>query len=329
MNFSIIIPVYNRPDEIDELLESLTKQTNQRFEVIIAEDGSTKKSDFIVEKYVSRLPIIYFEKPNSGPGQTRNAGAKRAKFDYLIFFDSDCIIPENYIESVSQFLENHFVDAYGGPDKALPSFTTIQKAINYSMTSFFTTGGIRGGKKAIDKFHPRSFNLGVSKEAFTAIGGYGNMRFVEDIDFSLRLIEKGYQTALIPEAYVYHKRRSTFKQFFKQVYNSGIARVNLYLAHPHSLKLVHFLPSGFVFVMVLACLLSLFFPIFWLVPTTYSLLVLLDSTIKNQSLRVGIYSIAAAWTQLFGYGTGFLSATWKRLIFKKGEFRAFEKKFYE
>ncbi|MEA5043996.1 MAG: glycosyltransferase family 2 protein, partial [Petrimonas sp.] len=239
------------------------------------------------------------------------------------------IIPENYIENVSFYLDRNFVDAYGGPDKALPTFTTVQKAINYSMTSFFTTGGIRGGKRSMDKFHPRSFNLGVSKRAFQAIGGYGKMRFGEDIDFSLRLLEAGFETALIPEAYVYHKRRSTFRQFFKQVYNSGIARINLYLAHPDSLKLVHFLPSFFVSVMILSVLLSFFFPIILFLPVLYSLLVLIDSTVKNRSLKVGFYSIAAAWTQLFGYGTGFISAAWKRLILKKGEFNAFEKKFYD
>ncbi|MEA4979955.1 MAG: glycosyltransferase [Petrimonas sp.] len=329
MNFSVVIPVYNRPEEIDELLDSLTRQSDKNFEVIIAEDGSSEKCDLIVEKYLSQLSVVYFEKSNSGPGQTRNAGAERAKYDYLIFFDSDCIIPESHIENVSSYLSRNFVDAYGGPDKALPTFTTVQKAINYSMTSFFTTGGIRGGKRSMDKFHPRSFNLGVSKRAFQAIGGYGKMRFGEDIDFSLRLLEAGFETALIPEAYVYHKRRSTFRQFFKQVYNSGIARINLYLAHPDSLKLVHFLPSFFVSVMILSVLLSFFFPIILFLPVLYSLLVLIDSTVKNRSLKVGFYSIAAAWTQLFGYGTGFISAAWKRLILKKGEFNAFEKKFYD
>jgi glycosyltransferase involved in cell wall biosynthesis len=329
MNFSVVIPVYNRPEEIEELLDSLTRQSSKNFEVIIAEDGSSKKCDRIVQKYASRIPVVYFEKPNSGPGPTRNAGAEKAKYDYLIFFDSDCIIPEHYMEYVSFYLERNFVDAYGGPDNALPSFTAVQKAINYSMTSFFTTGGIRGGKKSMDRFHPRSFNLGVSQKAFKALGGYGKMRFGEDIDFSLRLLEKGFKTALIPEAFVYHKRRSTFGQFFKQVYNSGIARINLHLAHPGSLRFVHLLPSFFVTAMILTLLLTVFYSIVLLVPVLYSLLVLIDSTVRNRSLKVGLYSIAAAWTQLFGYGTGFIAAVWKRLILKKGEFNAFEKKFYE
>lgn len=329
MFFSIIIPVFNRPDELEELLESLTRQTDTRFEVIVVEDGSSRKSDFIVEKYKSSLNLIYFEKPNSGPGLSRNAGAGKARYDYLIFFDSDCIVPPEYIEKVQEFLAENRFDAYGGPDAALPSFTPIQKAISYSMTSFFTTGGIRGGKKSMDRFHPRSFNLGVSRKAFEALEGYGKMRFGEDIDFSLRLIENGFQTVLIPEALVYHKRRSNFRQFFKQVHNSGIARINLHLAHPGSLKPVHLLPA--MFVAGMACLfpLACFFPALLLIPISYSTLIFFDSWVQTRSVNVAFLSIGAAWTQLAGYGTGFLWAAWKRLILKKGEFRAFEKKFYD
>lgn len=329
MYFSIIIPIFNRPDEVDELLASLTKQTNRSFEVVLAEDGSTNKSNLIAEKYSQLLDITYFEKTNSGPGTTRNAGAAKAKYDYFIFYDSDCIIPERYIEEVDDFLSNTYFDAFGGPDAALPSFTTIQKAINYSMTSFFTTGGIRGGNKSLDKFHPRSFNLGVSRSAFEAIGGYGKMRFGEDIDFSLRLIKEGFTATLIPDAYVYHKRRSTLKQFFKQVYNSGIARINLHLSHPGSMKLVHTLPALFVVGMVSAVVGSLFIPFALLVPILYCVVVFADASIKNQSVVVGLYSVASSWTQLLGYGTGFISAVWNRLILKRGEFKAFEKKFYE
>lgn len=329
MQFSVIIPVFNRPDEVDELLDSLVKQSYKQFEVIVVEDGSTEKSDAVADRYKNRLSLIYYEKPNSGPGLSRNAGAERANYEYLVFFDSDCIIPENYFSEVNRFLSNHYTDAYGGPDKALPTFTTVQKAINYSMTSFFTTGGIRGGKKSMDKFHPRSFNLGVSKKAFDAIGGYGKMRFGEDIDFSLRLLEKGFTTALISDAYVYHKRRTDYKKFFKQVYNSGIARINLHLAHPGSLKAVHLLPSAFVIGMIFCMVATFICPYSWLVPVVYSLLVFVDSSIKNKSVNVGLNSIVAAWTQLFGYGTGFLSAVWNRLLLKKGEFKAFEKKFYD
>ncbi len=329
MYFSIIVPVYNRPDEVEELLHSLTLQTNKKFEVILAEDGSVNKSDKIAEKFKNDLDVVYFEKPNSGPGTTRNAGAKIAKYDYLIFFDSDCIIPINYIENVTNYLSNNYYDSYGGADAALPTFTNIQKAINYSMTSIFTTGGIRGKEKSMDKFHPRSFNLGVSKKAFNAISGYGNMRFGEDIDFSLRLINNGFKTTLITDAFVYHKRRTSFKQFFKQVYNSGIARINLHLDHPGSLKVVHTLPSLFVVSMTIIIVSSLFFPILLSIPLIYSIIIFIHSAIINNSLTVGLYSIIASWIQLFGYGLGFISAVWNRLILKKGEFKAFEKKFYE
>lgn len=329
MHFSIIIPLFNRPNELDELLQSLCNQTNKHFEVIVAEDGSSKKGDKVVEKYKDKLSIIYFEKQNSGPGLTRNDAAKKANYEWLIFFDSDCIIPDNYIENVTSFLKSHSIDAYGGPDAALSSFTTIQKAINYSMTSFFTTGGIRGGSKTMDKFHPRSFNLGVSKKAFNILGGYGKMRFGEDIDFSLRLIKAGFKTALISDAFVYHKRRTNFRQFFKQVFNSGIARINLHLLHPKSLKLVHLLPACFVGGVIIILVLSLFYPALLLLPLAYSIIVFIDSLIKNRSANVAIYSTVSSWIQLIGYGSGFISAFWKRIICKKGEFKAFEKKFYE
>ncbi|HHX31316.1 MAG TPA: glycosyltransferase [Bacteroidales bacterium] len=329
MYFSIIIPLFNRPSELDELLLSLCNQTNKKFEVIIAEDGSTIKSDKVVEKYKDKLSIIYFEKPNSGPGLTRNKGAEKANYDWLIFFDSDCIIPKNYIESVTSFLNTNSVDAYGGPDAALSSFTPVQKAINYSMTSFFTTGGIRGGSKTLDKFYPRSFNLGVSRKAFDTLNGYGKMRFGEDIDFSLRLLQAGFKTSLIPDAFVYHKRRANLRQFFKQVFNSGIARIDLHLLHPGSLKLVHSLPACFVMGVAVILILSLFYPILLLLLISYSIIVFIDSLIKNRSIKVALCSIASSWVQLVGYGSGFISAFWNRLILKKGEYNAFEKKFYD
>lgn len=329
MYFSVIVPVYNRPDEVDELLQSLSKQTNKKFEVVLAEDGSTKKSDFIAEKYKHTLDINYFEKANSGPGTTRNAGAEKAKYDYFIFFDSDCIIPEKYIENVTNALQNNFFNAFGGPDAALSDFTPIQRAINYSMTSFFTTGGIRGGKKSMDKFHPRTFNLGVSRQAFEKLDGFGLMRFGEDIDFSLRLLKNDFETTLIPEAFVYHKRRTTLKQFYKQVNNSGIARINLHLAHPGSMKLVHTLPALFTIGMSLMLLISVVYPPFLTIPLLYSLMVFVDSLTKNKSIKVAILSIVSSWVQLYGYGLGFIKATWKRLILKQGEFKSFEKKFYE
>jgi glycosyltransferase involved in cell wall biosynthesis len=240
IKFSVIIPVYNRPDELKELLESLRIQTYKNFEVIVVEDGSDLKSDKVVEQYQQDLEIKYFFKSNSGPGQSRNYGSERAGGDYHVFFDSDCIIPKRYFEVVNERLEKEPVDAYGGPDMAHPDFTPIQKSINYSMTSFFTTGGIRGGMKDQKKFHPRSFNMGFTQKVFDQTNGFSKMRFGEDVDMSLRIIENGFSTTLIKEAAVYHKRRVDFRKFFKQVYNSGIARINLYKRHPNSLKLVHF-----------------------------------------------------------------------------------------
>lgn len=328
MFFSVVVPLYNRPDELAELLSSLCEQTDKRFEVIVVEDGSVKKGGAVVEDYRKHLDLTYIEQENAGPGAARNRGAEAAKYDYLIFFDSDCVIPPDYIRIVNSRLTHQYADAYGGPDAALPSFTPMQKAINYSMTSFFTSGGIRGGQNSMEKFNPRSFNMGVSLKAFHDIGGYGKMRFGEDIDLSLRLREAGFRTALLTDAFVYHKRRSTLRQFFKQVYNSGIARVNLHLAHPGSLKPVHLLPSLFVIGMVLILMLSLYQPWLLLIPLFYSLFIFADSLSKNGSSKVALYSIAAAWVQPTGYGIGFLVAVWKRLILKQGEFRAFEKKFY-
>ena len=242
MRYSIIIPVYNRPDEADELLQSLTRQSFKDFEVIIVEDGSSVPCKDVAERYQNILDIRYYAKPNSGPGQTRNYGAERSRGEYLIILDSDCILPEGYFAAVEEELQKAPADAFGGPDRAHVSFTDIQKAINYSMTSFFTTGGIRGGKKKMDKFYPRSFNMGVRREVYETLGGFSRMRFGEDIDFSIRIFKGGYACRLFPGAWVYHKRRTDLKKFFKQVHNSGIARINLYKKYPESLKTVHLLP---------------------------------------------------------------------------------------
>lgn len=329
MRYSVIIPVYNRPDEVDELLQSLTTQHFKDFEVVVVEDGSTVPCKEIVDKYLEKLDIKYFSKPNSGPGQTRNYGAERSQGEYLIILDSDCILPEGYFDAVEDELRTQPADAFGGPDRAHCSFTAIQKAINYSMTSFFTTGGIRGGKKKMDKFYPRSFNMGVRREVYQSLGGFSKMRFGEDIDFSIRIFKNGYQCQLFPNAWVYHKRRTDLKKFFKQVHNSGIARINLYKKYPESLKVVHLLPAVFTLGVVLL-LLGAPFCLYSLLPIAlYALLVCLDSTIQNKSLQIGIYSIAASFIQLIGYGTGFWRAFWKRCVLGKDEFEAFRKNFYK
>ena len=329
MRYSFIIPVYNRPEEVDELLNSLTRQTNKNFEVLIVEDGSSVPCKEVVDNYADRLDICYYFKSNSGPGQTRNYGAERGHGEYLIILDSDCILPEGYLAAVESELQRQKADAFGGPDRAHDSFTNIQKAINYAMTSFFTTGGIRGGKKKMDKFYPRSFNMGVRAEVYKALGGFSKMRFGEDIDFSIRIFKNGYTCRLFPDAWVYHKRRTDLKKFFKQVHNSGIARINLYKKYPDSLKLVHLLPAVFTLGVALLLLGSLFCLFSFTPIILYALLVCIDSTIQNKSLSIGVYSIAAAFIQLIGYGTGFWRAWWQRCIRGKDEFEAFQKNFYK
>ena len=364
MKYSIIVPVYNRPDEVDELLESLSNQTLKDFEVIIVEDGSVKPCKDVCDKYAGILALHYYAKENSGPGQSRNYGAERANGEWLIILDSDVVLPEGYLAAVDSAISHQTSDiaAFGGPDAAHPSFTPVQKAISYSMTSFFTTGGIRGGKAKLDKFYPRSFNMGIRRDVYLQLGGFSKMRFGEDIDFSYRIVEAGYRPQLFPDVWVWHKRRTDFRKFFRQVYNSGIARINLYKKYPESLKLVHMLPAlftvgvallaalfltGLVFVgiglwagycgstgcnmglvvaymgaalMVLALLPLLF----------YSLIIFIDSSIKNHSLKVGFLSIPASFIQLTGYGTGFLRAWWLRCVRGRNEeLQAFKKTFYK
>ena len=345
MKYSIIVPVFNRPDEVDELLESLSNQTHKDFEVIIVEDGSVKTCKDVCDKYADILVLYYYAKENSGPGQSRNYGAERANGDYLLILDSDVVLPEGYLQAVEDALRQNPVEAFGGPDAAHPSFTPVQKAISYSMTSFFTTGGIRGGKAKLDKFYPRSFNMGIRRDVYLQLGGFSKMRFGEDIDFSYRIVEAGYRPQLFPEAWVWHKRRTDFRKFFRQVYNSGIARINLEKRHPGTMKLVHLLPTVFTIGVIALILISAvgralmyyvdrdqfywmcFVP--WIPIILYSLLICIDSTIKNRSLRVGILSVPAAFVQLMGYGLGFIESWWKRCILKQDEFTAFEKNFYK
>ena len=345
MKYSIIVPVYNRPDEVAELLESLTSQTYKDFEVIIVEDGSAVPCKDIADKYSGALDIHYYRKDNSGPGQSRNYGAERSNGEYLLILDSDVVLPDNYLKAVNDELTREPADAFGGPDRAHSSFTDIQKAISYSMTSFFTTGGIRGGKKKMDKFYPRSFNMGIRKEVYTRLGGFSKMRFGEDIDFSIRIFKNGYQCRLFPEAWVWHKRRTDFRKFFRQVFNSGIARINLYKKYPESLKLVHLLPMVFTVGVIALVLTSAVgrvlmryddihkwydlcaFP--WIPILLYCLLILTDSTIQNKSIKIGFLSIGAAFIQLMGYGCGFISAWWRRCVMGKEEFNAFNETFYK
>ena len=329
MKFSIIIPVFNRPDEVDELLESLCQQTVKDFEVLIIEDGSVKPCKDVCDKYANVLDLHYYAKENSGPGQSRNYGAERSNGEYVIILDSDVVLPVGYLQAVEDELKQKPCEAFGGPDSAHPSFTPVQKAISYSMTSFFTTGGIRGGKAKLDKFYPRSFNMGIRREVYLQLGGFSKMRFGEDIDFSYRIVEAGYMPRLFPEAWVWHKRRTDFRKFFRQVYNSGIARINLEKRHPGTMKLVHLLPTVFTMGVIGLLIISLFWPLACVPIILYSAIILIDSSFKNKNAWVGILSIPAAFVQLMGYGFGFIESWWKRCVLKKDEFTAFEKNFYK
>ena len=337
MRFSVIIPVYNRPDEIEGLLHSFTEQSYSDYSIIIVEDGSSVPCDAVVESYSSRLPIEYLSKANGGPASARNYGARYAKGEYLIFLDSDTTIPAGYFEAIESYLAKNEVDLFGGPDRSDDSFTPLQRAISYSMTSFFTTGGIRGGKKKITRFIPRSFNMGVNREVYNALQGFSKMRFGEDIDFSTRIFKGGYKCRLFPGAWVWHKRRTDLKKFFKQVHNSGIARINLTKRHPGTLKLVHTLPAVFTLGCALLVVLSVVAacvgcPHWWvmLLPfVLFSLIIFADASVQEHSVGVGLRAVAAAYIQLWGYGSGFWRAWWRRCVLGKGEFEAFSKNFYK
>jgi glycosyltransferase involved in cell wall biosynthesis len=321
MFFSIIIPLYNRPQEIDELLYTLTRQSYTQFEVLVIEDGSVNDAKTIVNKYAHQLDIQYYFKENEGQGFTRNYGFARAKGDYFVIFDSDCLIPEDYLEVVKNYLLEHDLDAYGGPDAAHDTFTPVQKAISYAMTSPFTTGGIRGNKKHIGQFHPRSFNMGVSREVWETVGGFILTRLGEDIEYSIRIHEHGFKIGLIPAAKVYHKRRTSFGQFYKQLHFFGRARINIYKHFPSELKLVHFFPAVFTIGLLFTLLLHLIFPPLAYICDAgigiYFLMIFIHSWTDNRSLKVAFLSIIASFIQLFAYGLGFIQDFFKRIVFKQ------------
>ena len=331
LSFSFIVPVYNRPNEVLELLESLSKQTYTKpFEVVIIEDGSTISSENIVEEFRSKLNIAYYKKFNSGPGDSRNYGMRRAKGNYFIVLDSDCIIPSPYLEVAEKSLQENFVHCYGGPDAAHESFTNVQKAINYAMTSFWTTGGIRGNKKAVDKFQPRSFNMGISKEAFEDVGGYGSIHPGEDPDLTIRIWNKGYETKLISEAYVYHKRRIDWSTFYIQVNKFGMVRPILNKWHPGTAKITYWFPTLFCIGFLLAVILGVFG--FWLpiaLYLVYFMVLFFHSLSETKNTSVAVLSLAAVVIQFVGYGYGFLKSTFWINFSKKKPREIFPKLFFK
>ncbi len=308
MYFSFIIPVYNRPDEINELLQTLTKQSyTSDFEVVVIEDGSTINCQSVVDEYINKLNISYYFKTNSGPGDSRNYGMRVAKGDYFIILDSDCLIPENYLVEVNTYLNNSFVDCFGGPDAAHESFSDVQKAINQTMTSVLTTGGIRGASEKLGKFQPRSFNMGISKEAFEASGGFGKIHPGEDPDLSIRLWKMNFKTALIPNAYVFHKRRINWEKFYKQVNKFGKARPILNQRHPEYSKPTYWFPAVFLvgfYISILFLIVGI--NVLFYCYALYFLALLIETLVKTKNLKIGFLTIIATFIQFFGYGAGFL-----------------------
>ncbi|MEC3881712.1 glycosyltransferase [Parapedobacter sp. 10938] len=333
MFFSIIIPLYNRPQEVGELLDSLTNQTYSSFEVLVIEDGSTIDARQVVEAYRERLDVHYYVKPNAGQGFARNFGFEQAKGDYFVVFDSDCLIPPDYLATVAAFLATTWLDAYGGPDAAHDSFTPIQKAISYAMTSPFTTGGIRGNRKHVGQFHPRSFNMGVSRAVWERVGGFKLARLGEDIEYSIRIQASGFRIGLIPDAVVFHKRRTDFKQFYKQLHFFGRARINIYKHFPAELKFVHFLPALFALFLIALLLFNLWYAVSDAPTATcigllamvgnlllgiYTALLFIHALVSTKRLTVALLGVVASFIQLCAYGFGFMQDFFKRVVLRHG-----------
>ncbi|GAB5401461.1 MAG: glycosyltransferase [Aureisphaera sp.] len=331
LSYSFIIPVYNRPQEIRELLESfLTLNFNEPFEIVIVEDGSSLSSEDIVKEFSSRLTISYYFKPNSGPGDSRNFGMKKAKGNYFIILDSDCLLPPHYLATVNSFLENTYVDCYGGADAAHDSFTPLQKAINYVMTSFLTTGGIRGSKKSVSKFEPRSFNMGISQRAFQETNGFAKIHPGEDPDLSQRILKAGFTTSYVPNAYVFHKRRISWSKFHTQVKKFGMVRPILNVWHPNAAKITFWLPTLFVFFTVLSIIGALFISWLLLLPLlVYVLLIFVDATIQNKNMGIGFLAVIALFVQFFGYGLAFLKSSFLIGLLKKDPEKQFPHLFFK
>ena len=330
LEYSFIIPVYNRPDEIRELLESMAElDYNGDFEIVIVEDGSTVSSEGVIEDFKDKLNISYYYKENTGPGDSRNYGMKMAKGNYFLILDSDVILPSNYLKEVDIFLSSNFYDCFGGPDAAHKSFTDLQKAINYSMTSLLTTGGIRGNKQAVNKFQPRSFNMGLSKKAFLESGGFGLIHPGEDPDLALRLLKEGFETILIPEAIVFHKRRIDWNKFYTQVNKFGKVRPILNSWHPQSAKITFWFPALFILGFLFSVILGLLgFTLFIGLYIFYFLIIGIDAGLKNKSSYIGIAAIIATFIQFLGYGVGFLNSIWKLKFLKMEPQEAFPKLFF-
>ncbi|MHA7058973.1 glycosyltransferase family 2 protein [Aquimarina sp. M1] len=331
ISFSFIIPVYNRPNEIDELLNSMVSlKFDKSFEVVIVEDGSSKTSENIIKIYRDRLQISYYKKVNTGPGDSRNYGMRKAKGNYFLILDSDVILPSDYLKRVEECLSKNFVHCFGGPDDAHTSFSNLQKAISFSMTSYLTTGGIRGKKNVVGKFQPRSFNMGISKEAFETSRGFGNIHPGEDPDLTIRLWKLGYETTLIPNAKVFHKRRISWKKFYIQVHKFGLVRPILNQWHPETSKITYWFPSLFMAYIVFAIVMTVIgYWYFMALLVLYFMVVFMSATLRYKSLSIGIQSVVAVFVQFYGYGKGFLKSYYYIHLLKKIPEQQFKKLFFQ
>ncbi len=331
---SIIVPVYNRPEELKELLDSLTIQHfKDRTEVIVVEDGSTLTSEESVSQFQKQLKIKYIQQENAGPSAARNRGAQEAEGEYLFFFDSDCALPSDFLDKIHDSIVANGFDCFGTRDAAHKFFSPIQKAISYSMTSMFTTGGIRGGSKGgkMDEFYPRSYSMGVRRDMFNKVGGFdSSMRYGEDIDFSLRVKEAGGKLGLVSETFVYHKRRSTFRSFFKQTFCSGTARIDIARRHKGAIKLVHLLPSFAVLTLVtLLVLCAVFKSLLFVLPiVAYGALIFVDANRTFHNYQVALMSVWAGACQIVGYGLGLIYNFWERCVMHRVDTVAFKKNLY-
>lgn len=331
LNFSFIVPVFNRPQEIRELLQSMTKLYYKKdYEIVIVEDGSSNPCKDVVEEFLAQLQISYFNKPNSGPGDSRNYGMRKAKGNYFLILDSDVILPVNYLKRVEEELKKEYVHCFGGPDRSHESFSSVQKGIDYAMTSFFTTGGIRGNKVSVQNFEPRSFNMGLSKEAFEASGGFGSIHPGEDPDLSIRLNKLGYSTKLITAAFVYHKRRINWNKFQQQVYKFGLVRGILIKWHPSTFKITYFFPTLFLLFVGLATVFSwLRIYVFIQFLLFYGVIVFLDASRKHKRVYIGILAVLATLIQFFAYGMGFLQSIFKLYVLSQNPEDAFPQLFFK
>lgn len=341
MLVSIIVPVYNRADEIEDFLASLGKQVistrvNQ-FEIVIVDDGSSDNLKDVIKKHREFLKIDYYFQLNKGPGAARNLGMEKASGDWFVFIDSDCTMPPVFIQNMFNHLGTNEFDAFGGPDTGRDDFPVFLKAVNYSMTSFLGTGGTRGSKgKSVAKYYPRSFNMGIKKEVYKKIGGMNKLRHGQDMEFSNRIYRAGFKVKFLSDVFVYHKRRTSLRRFYKQIFNWGVARINLGKIDKAMLKPVHALPAIVVLQFFLVLLAAIFIPIMrtilileLLIGCFVALLAFVESTRKNHSVVVGLLSIITLFTQVFAYGIGFWTGVVKSIFSKDKFVTGFTKKYYK